>query len=118
MTEREVEKEGLATWNVSKQSTRSKVSLPRTEGENIIETSNQYAILDGSDTNTQQLQIQLKLHSSEQSQHARRQLAAIRIKVHQTQLPTHKIMRCSHRCKTTIGNYRRQCNRSKQQEGL
>ena len=36
----------------------------------------------------------------------------LRIKVHETQLSTHKIMRCSHRCKTTIGNYRRQCNHS------
>ena len=36
----------------------------------------------------------------------------LRIKVHETQLPTHKIMSCSHRCKTTIGNYRRQCNHS------
>ena len=72
LREREVEKEKPATWKVSKQSTRSKVSFSQA-GENTPETSNQYAILSGSDANAQQLQVPLKLHGSEQNQRTRQQ---------------------------------------------
>ena len=72
LKEREVEQEKPATWKVSKPSTRSKVSFSQT-GENIHETSNQYAILSGSETNAQQLQMPIKLHGSEQNQRTRQQ---------------------------------------------
>ena len=108
LREREVEKEKPATWKASKQSTRSKVSFSQA-GENTPETSNQYAILSGSDTNAQQLQVPLKLHGSEQNQ-CTRQHHTVMHTSRQNTTAYMKTMRCSHRCKTTVHNYRRECN--------
>ena len=112
LRESEVEKEKPATWKVSKQSTRSKVSFSQA-GENTPETSNQYAILSGSDTNAQQLQVPLKLHGSEQNQRTRQQHTVMDTSPQNTTAYTenHEMQKMhSHKCKTTVRNYRGQCN--------
>ena len=77
------------------------------------ETSNQYAILSGSDTNAQQLQVPLKLHGSDQNQRTRQQHTVMDTSPQNTTAYTenHEMQKMhSHKCKTTVRNYRRQCN--------